>query len=279
MQLTPLSTALGAEVTGLDIDALSAGVYDELNAAFLEHHLLCLRSPPLSEVRFAEVARCFGTPQLQLLRKKRSGAAPEVSVLESTYRNREAKPADLSEVRLSGWHTDDSYFARPAKATMLQALAIPSSGGQTKFCNTRKAWEDLEPDLQAKLRPLKAVHCYDTPRARARADRRTAQEQSETPDVEHPLVRTHEDSGGESLYFNPNRTDHILGLDRKESDALLDSLYAHMTQAKYQYHHEWQVGDILLWDNRCLVHAVNTDYPVGETRRHQRILLEGTVPV
>ena len=177
MQLTPLSTALGAEVTGLDIDALSAGVYDELNAAFLEHHLLCLRSQPLSEVRFAEVARCFGTPQLQLLRKKRSDAAPEVSVLESTYRNREAKPADLSEVRLSGWHTDDSYFARPAKATMLQALAIPSSGGQTKFCNTRKAWEDLEPDLQAKLRPLKAVHCYDTPRAPARADRRTAQEQ------------------------------------------------------------------------------------------------------
>lgn len=278
MRITPLSNALGAEVTRLDIDDLNDAVRNALGNAFLEHHLLCLRSAPLSASRFAAVARCFGTPQLQLIRNKRSGAAPEVSVLESTYKNPESKPDDLAQVRLSGWHTDDSYFAQPAKATMLQALEIPSSGGQTKFCNTRLAWEDLDAEMQARLSHLKAIHSYDTPRASARAERRSTEEQAETPDVEHPLIRTHDDSGRQSIYFNPNRTDRVLGMSRPQSEEILDFLYQHMTQPKYQYHHEWRTGDILLWDNRCLVHAVNTDYPVGETRRHQRILLEGPVP-
>ena len=96
--------------------------------------------------------------------------------------------------------------------------------------------------------------------------------------MEHPLIRTHDDSGRQSIYFNPNRTARVLGMRRAQSEEILDFLNQHMTQPKYQYHHEWRTGDILLWDNRCLVHAVNTDYPVGETRRHQRILLEGPIP-
>jgi taurine dioxygenase len=260
------------------LDDLTDETSADLLDAFFTHHLLCLRTPPLSEVEFGHVARCFGNPQLQLIRKRRSALAPEVSLLDSTYKTPEAKPNNLNTLRLSSWHTDDSYFSRPAKATMLQALEIPSAGGQTKFCNTRKAWEDLDCGLKEKLAPLKAIHSYDTPRARARAEPRTAQEKTETPDVEHPLVRTHEDTGAKSIYFNPNRTDRILGMARKESDELLDFLYDHVTQERYQYAHEWRTGDILLWDNRCLLHAVNTDFPVGEPRRHQRILLEGNVP-
>jgi taurine dioxygenase len=92
------------------------------------------------------------------------------------------------------------------------------------------------------------------------------------------LIRTHESSGVKAIYFNPNRTDRIEGMARDESDALLDDLYAHITAPKHQYHHRWRVGDVVFWDNRCLIHAVNTDYPVGQERRHQRILLEGTTP-
>lgn len=279
MEISQFDGPLGAEVRGLAGTTPSASEARALLDAFLEHHLLCIRGDPLSEPDFAALARCFGTPQLQLLRKKRSGTAPEVSMLDSTYRSADAKPADLRRMRLTGWHTDDSYFARPAKATMLQALAIPSRGGQTLFCNTRRAWEDLPPDRQAELAPLRAVHGYDTVRAPARAEARTTEEAAETPDVEHPLVRTHDDTGAKAIYFNPNRTDRVVGYPREESDALLDALYAHMTRPCYQYRHEWQVGDILIWDNRCLVHAVNMDFPVGEPRRHQRILLEGGVPV
>jgi taurine dioxygenase len=279
MEIVPLSPVLGADVRGMTVNGLTPELAAELQESFHAHHLLCFRGEPLCASDFAELSRCFGTAQQQLIRSKRSAQAPEVSVLESTYKTPQTKPDDLGQVRLSHWHTDDSYFAKPAKATMLQALNIPSSGGQTLFCNTVKAWDELDPALKSEIRNLRAIHGYDTPRAPARAEKRTEQEAAETPDVAHPLVRTHEESGRQAIYFNPNRTDHIVGIDRKRSDEILDTLYAHMTQECYQYHHEWTAGDILLWDNRCLLHAVNTDFPVGERRRHQRILLQGTVPV
>lgn len=280
MRITPLCDALGAEVVGLDIaGGLDGDTIVALNSAFLDHHLLCIRCAPLTPQAFVRLARCFGAPQLQLLRHRRHDEAPEVSMLNSTYETPEDKPDDLTRVRLSGWHTDDSYFAEPAKATMLQSLEIPSSGGQTKFANTRQAYADLAEEMRRRLDGLSAVHSYDTMRAPARAVKLTQEETAETPDVVHPLVRTHEDTGVKAIYFNPNRTDRIVGMERQESDALLDELYAHVTQPRYQYQHHWRVGDLLLWDNRCLLHAVNTDYPVGEARRHQRILLKGGVPV
>lgn len=280
IQIKALSDTLGAEIVGLDLAGPVEGSdLAALRSAFLEHHLLCFRSNTLAPADFARVARYFGEPQLQLLRNQRVADVPEVSILESTYKSAEDKPDDLALVRLSGWHTDDSYFEIPAKATVLQILAQPTSGGETRFCNTRRAYEDLNDEMKQRLSGLKAVHSYDTMRAPGRAQARSAIEARETPDVVHPLVRTHEDTGKKAIYFNPNRTDHIVGMDRKSSDELLDWLYAHMTQPKYRYDHEWRRGDILLWDNRCLIHSVNTDYPVGQKRMHQRILLKGTRPV
>lgn len=280
LEIRPLSDALGADVSGLDLTRpLDDETKKNIQDAFLKHHLLCFRSQPLEAAEFARVAGYFGTPQLQLIRKKRHGATPAVSILESTYKRPEDKPDDMRLVRLSGWHTDDSYFAVPAKATMLQSIRIPGSGGETKFCNMRQAWLDLPEETQRRLDGLRAVHSYDTKRAPARAIKLTEEEKAETPDVDHPLVRTHEDTGEKTIYFNSNRTDRVVGMDREESNALLDMIYAHVTQPKYQYHHKWRVGDILLWDNRCMMHAVNMDFPVGQTRLHQRILLEGTRPV
>ena len=280
MKITPLSDVLGAEVEGLDLtETIDDETIGTLNDAFFEHHLLCFRSAPLTPEQFARTARFFGAPQLQLLRKRRHGDVPEVSILESTYKKPEHKPDELSLMRLSGWHTDDSYFAMPAKATMLQSLEIPDSGGQTKFCNMRAAYRDLPDAQKQRLDDLKAVHGYDTMRAPARAAARTKVEEDETPEVVHPLIRTHDDTKEKTIYVNTNRTDRIVGMERAESDTLLDEICAHVTQPKYQYQHEWQVGDVLLWDNRCLMHAVNMDFPVGQTRLHQRILLEGSAPV
>lgn len=279
LEFKPLSPALGAEVIGLDLGRpLAADEVVAVNEAFLEHHLLCVRAQPLTPAAFDRFARAFGAPKLQLLRDRRDAEAPTVSLLDSTYRRPEDKPDDLALVRLSGWHTDDSYFAVPAKATLLQSLALPSCGGETRFCNARRAYEDLPEDAKARLLPLRAVHSYDTPRAKARAVKLKPEEAAETPDVAHPLIRTHEDTGAKAIYLNPNRTDRIEGMERAESDRLLDWLHAHMTQPKYRYDHKWLLGDILLWDNRCLVHSVNMDFPVGERRLHQRILLEGVRP-
>lgn len=279
LQVRPLGEALGAEIVGLDpARPLDPETVAAINDAFFNHHLLCIRAAPMPASDFDRLARAFGEPKVQLLRDKRHAEVTTVSILESTYRRPEDKPDDLSMVRLSGWHTDDSYFEVPAKATMLQSLDLPSSGGQTRFCNTRRAYEELPEATRRRLQGMRAVHGYDTMRAPARAVKRTAEEIADTPDVVHPLVRTHDDTGARAIYFNPNRTDRIEGLERAESDALLDMLYAHMTQPKYRYDHEWRLGDVLLWDNRCLVHSVNTDFPVGQTRRHQRILLHGTRP-
>lgn len=280
IEIHPLSEALGAEVRGLDLEQpIAPADVAALREAFLDSHFLCLRSEPIDAASFARLARHFGEPQLQLLREFRHDAVPEVSFLRSTYETAEDKPDDLAEVRLSGWHTDDSYFEIPAKITMLQSLAIPDSGGQTRFCNTRKAYADMPDETKQRLDGLKAVHGYDTARAPARAHARTVDEENETPDVAHPLVRTHEDSGREAIYFNSNRTDRVVGMARADSDALLDAIHEHITQPRYRYDHTWRLGDVLIWDNRCLIHSVNTDYPVGQKRLHQRILLKGTRPV
>ncbi len=280
MKIEPLSDALGAKVTNLNLEKeVADSDLILLNEAFLKYHLLCIEGNPLSSSKFAKFAAVFGEPQMQLLRHRWDKENPEVSILESTYKTPDSKPKDLNLVRLSGWHTDDSYFEKPAKATVLQALAIPSSGGQTRFSNTRKAFEEMPETVKSNITELIAVHSYDTIRANARAQKLTTEETNETKDVEHPLVRTHEDTNLKSIYFNPNRTDRIIGMGREESDNLLDVIYAWVTKEEFQYHHEWRLGDILLWDNRCLLHSVNVDYPIGETRKHQRVLLKGTRPV
>jgi len=279
LQIKPLDDTLGAEVTGiawdLDVDAAQTA---RVREALLKFHLVCLRSQPLTVANFATVARYFGEPQLQLLRDARDADVAEVSVFDSTYKCAEDKPADLRLDRRSGWHTDDSYFAVPAKITLLQALEIPSSGGETRFCNARAAFNDLSENEKMQLDGLRAVHSYDTLRAPARAKKRNAAEVADTADVVHPLIRTHDDTGDKAIYFNSNRTDRVVDMERAASDALLDRLHAHMTQPKYQYHHRWQLGDILMWDNRSVTHSVNMDFPVGQRRIHQRILLQGEVP-
>ena len=279
LNIRPLDDALGAEVSGLDLSQpLSDAEQDAIQRAFLDCHLLCFRSDPLSPHDFSALSRHFGDPQRQLIRKTRHGDIPEVSMLDSTYKRQEDKPADFRLNRKAGWHTDDSYFEVPAKITLLQSIEIPDSGGHTLFCNTRTAYEDLTDEEKRRVDGLQAVHAYDTMRAPARAAKRTKEEEAETPEVVHPLIRTHEDTGAKAFYFNPNRTDRIVGMARAESDALLDWVHETVTQDKYRYDHKWRVGDILIWDNRCLVHAVNVDFPVGQTRLHQRILLKGSRP-
>ena len=279
LDIKPLGQALGAEVTGINwAHAVDPDIITAITAALHEFHLVCLRTEPLPAQTFAGIGGCFGEPQIQLLRQHRVDDAPCVSIFDSSYASADDKPEDLSLNRRSGWHTDDSYFAIPAKVTLLQALQIPASGGETRFCNARAAYEDLSVDMKAQLEKLQAVHSYDTMRAPARATSRSVDEEDDTPDVIHPLIRTHDGNGRKAIYFNSNRTDHVVGMKRAESDALLDQIHAHMTQSRYQYHHPWQIGDVLMWDNGSVTHSVNMDFPIGQKRIHQRILLKGIKP-
>ena len=212
-----------------------------------------------------------------MLRYKRSGDVPEVSVMVTTLMA--DGTTDKTAIRAEDWHTDNSYFAVPAKATLLHGIEIPSRGGSTWFCNMHSVYEALPATLRQRIDGLRAIHGYDTPRARNRPSARTPQEIAETPDVEHPLVRTHPETGRKALYLNPNRLDRIVGLERAESDALLDALADEARKPQHHFGHVWQAGDIVIWDNRATMHRVMIDYPMGEPRIMQRVLIEGDKPV
>jgi taurine dioxygenase len=277
LKIVPLEGAIGARIEGLDRStAREPQVAAALNAALAEHLLLVIPGPVMTPVEMRDFSSAFGRPVPQLLRYKRTGDIPEVSVMVSTLKA--DGTTDKTALRAEDWHTDDSYMATPAKATLLHAIEIPSHGGRTWFCNMRAAWEALPETTRQRIDGMRAIHGYDTARARNRPSPRTAQEIAETPDVEHPLVRTHPDNGKKALYLNFNRLDRIVGLERAESDALLDELAEHTREARFHAGHRWTVGDCVIWDNRATMHRVDVDYPLGENRIMQRVLIAGDKP-
>jgi len=276
-EIVPSQGALGARIEGLDRSrANEPAVASLLNRALAEHLLVVVPGGRMAPEETLAFARAFGQPRTQLLRYKRSGDVPEVSVMVSTLMA--DGTTDKTAIRAEDWHTDDSYFAVPAKATLLHGIEIPSSGGATWFCNMHSVYEALPARLRQRIDGLRAIHGYDTPRARNRPSARTPQEIAETPDVEHPLVRTHPETGRKAVYLNPNRLDRIVGLERAESDALLDELVEEARKPQHHFGHVWQAGDIVVWDNRATMHRVVIDYPVGESRIMQRVLIEGDKP-
>ncbi len=275
--VVPMDGALGARIEGLDrAEAGRPEIAATLNGALAEHLLVVVPGKPMTPVEMRDFAKAFGKPRAQLLRYKRAGEVPEVSVMVSTLMA--DGTTDKTALRSEDWHTDDSYFATPAKATLLHSIEKPSCGGNTWFCNMRAAYAALPEKTKQRIDGMRAVHAYDTARASNRPSARTAQEIAETPDVEHPLVRTHPDNGQKALYLNFNRLDHIVGLERAESDGLLDELAAHVRQPRFHTAHEWAVGDVVIWDNRATMHRVDVDYPMGEKRVMQRVLIEGDRP-
>ena len=279
LQVRPLSKTFGAEIVGnISFDNLSKKNIDFLNYNFIKYQLICMRGKPLNAVRLLKIANYFGKPHKEITRQHWISKAPEISLLDSSYKNYEEKPKNPKLNRRNGWHTDHSFTKMPPKATILHGHKVTSKAGHTRFCNTKKAYEDLHENKKLFYNKLKVVHSYDTIRAPARAVERTAEEKNETPDVVHPLIRAHDDNGSKSIYFNSNRTDRVLGYSRKESDKLLDEIHLHTTKLKYRYDHKWKIGDIVIWDNRNLIHSVNVNYPIGEPRIHLRTILKGKKP-
>ncbi len=277
-EVVPCQGPLGARIEGLDRSRASEPATAALlNRALAEHLLVVVPGDRMAPAETLAFAKAFGTPRTQLLRYKRSGEVPEVSVMVSTLMA--DGTTDKTAIRAEDWHTDDSYFAIPAKATLLHGIEIPSRGGSTWFCNMHSVYEALPAKLRQRIDGMRAIHGYDTRRARNRPSARTAQEIAETPDVEHPLVRTHPDTARKALYLNPNRLDRIVGLERAESDALLDELADEARKPQHHFGHVWRAGDIVIWDNRATMHRVVIDYPMGEPRVMQRVLIEGEKPV
>jgi taurine dioxygenase len=277
MKVVPLDAPLGARIEGICWqDATRPDIGAVLNKALGEYLLVVVPGQPMTAPLMRDFASAFGKPRAQLLRYKRNDEVPEVSTMVSTLMA--DGTTDKTALRSEDWHTDDSYMAVPAKATLLHNMETPSHGGRTWFCNMHSVYEALPESTRKRIDGKRAIHAYDTARARNRPSTRTAQEIAETPDVEHPLVRTHPDTGRKALYLNFNRLDRIVGLERAESDALLDELATEARKPRHHFGHQWTVGDCVVWDNRATMHRVDVDYPMGERRIMQRVLIEGDQP-
>ena len=266
----------GRIITDLDLTrSLTPAAENRLRAAAVESRVFCVRGSVLEPAAFLAAARALGTPQLQVLRDRRLDDIPEISIISNRQRDRlgDNKPQVIGRQ----WHTDDSYLAVPCALTLLHALAVPESGGDTMFTDMVAAYEALPGELKGRAAGLHAVHKYLSRRNSSPVPVRSAEEEAETPDVVHPLVRTHPVTGRKALYINANRIDHVAELPLDEGDALLDELIAHATQPRFVYRHRWQVGDLIIWDNRVTMHRVMADF--GDTHREMmRILLRGSTP-
>lgn len=276
-QSEKLGGHMAVAVSGIDLGHLpDAAAQQALIDALHDNLVLCIRGQRLDPPAFLAAMSRFGTP----MRRKQLACTPEcadVNIISSEDRDELGDGKRI--VNGANWHTDDSFMREPCSLTMLYGIEIPSRGGDTQFANMYAAYEDLPADTRTRIDPLKVVHKYSSSRKLSRISTRPADEMAAMPEATHPLVRTHPDTRRKALYLNPNRMEEIVGLDRAESDRLLDELIAHATQPKYQYRHIWRQGDIVIWDNRCTLHKANADYPEGERRLMHRVIVAGTAPV
>jgi taurine dioxygenase len=278
LALEKLGETLGIAAMGADLNRpLDGATADALHRALLENLVLCVRGQSLTPAAYLEAMRGFGRPLPQVRIASRHPEIPEIMILSSEDRDEMGDGKRL--VVGAHWHSDDSYKPVPCSLTMLYGLAVPETGGDTQFTNMCRAYDDLAPEMKQRIAGLQVVHKYDSPRKGTAVATLRADEAAQLPDVVHPLVRRHPETRRQALYMNPNRMSHILGLERAESDRLLDELTRHAIEPRYQYRHKWRPGDIVIWDNRCTMHKANADYPAGAKRLMHRIIVEGTVPV
>jgi taurine dioxygenase len=278
LALQPLGENAGIAAEGLDLNRpVDAADVDALRRALLDRLVLCIRGQTLPPLAYRDAMRVFGRPMMQLSERARHPEVDEIMILSSEDRDTKGDGGKL--VVGAAWHTDDSYKAVPCSLTILYGVEVPETGGDTQFVNMYRAYDALPPETRERIAGMRVIHKYDSSRKQNKIATRTESERAQTPDVTQPLVRTHPETGRKALYLNPNRMEQVVGLDRAESDALLDALTVHATQPKFQYRHKWQRGDILIWDNRCTMHKANADYPEGSRRFMHRLILEGTVPV
>ena len=274
MTVTPHPGA-GIEISGVDVRSLGDAEFEEIRALFHHHGLVFLRGQQLSETDHIDLARRFGTINVNRFFLKHP-EHPEIAMV--------AKEAD-QRLNVGGfWHTDHSYDVEPALGSVLVARELPTSGGDTKFLSTYDAFEALPPGLQDRLRDLRAVHsakhAFGTTAARVRGwiDPHVMSENTEVADaletVTHPAVIRHPLSGREALFVNPSFTIRFDGWSTVRSAPLLAQIYARVLRARRIASFRWEPGSVAIWDNRATWHNAKNDYR-GQRRVMHRITIDG----
>jgi taurine dioxygenase len=269
----PVAGAIGAEIHGVDLlDDVSDALIQTIRKTWLEYGVVFFRDQPLSPSQFQAFAERFG----QIIEYPFVKGLPDhpmiIPVLKLPHERH-----NFGGV----WHTDTAYLPAPPMATMLIAREIPAKGGDTLFASGYAAYEALSPGLQATLATLKAANSSAKAEVtKTREDRIADSATAKAGEAlvgEHPVIRTHPETGRQSLYVNPAHTTHFVGWTEQESAPLLNYLFAHQVRPEFTCRFSWQPDSIAFWDNRCVLHNPINDYH-GSKRLLHRVTLKGDIP-
>lgn len=268
MRISKLAENIGAEVTGIDLcRPVDDATRRQLNAAAVEHIVLVIRGQNFLPEQYLAAASLFGEPMEQHTTPYALPQCPLVHEVSSL-----AKDASGQRVKFGGrWHTDHSNHQIPPKYTMLYAVRLPDSGGGTSFVDMRASYRSLPDAFKRCIADLQTA----TPAFGAAKDEKGT---DLAAPVIHPLVRTIPDNGAKALYFHPNKTDYIVGMMPEATHTLIDELMAHTLRPEFMYTHNWKKGDMLIWDNRTVMHKANFDYDPAQHRLMHRIMIKGERP-
>ena len=271
--LRPLSPALAAEVIGLDLrQPLDSATRDAVYAAFVRHHVLCFRDQALNKDQQIAFTQQFGTLERHIA-SNRGADNP----LVHTVSNLDAQGVPSGKVGSQAWHSDKSFRPEPSLATVLHAVTLPPEGGNTCFADMTAAYDALDAAEQAELDGVRVIHSWELSRQKS-GQQATPEEVRDAPPMSHPLVRVHPDTGRKSLFMGEHAS-HFDGRPMAEGRARLATLQAHATQDQFVYRHHWRPGDMLMWDNRCLLHRADPNFDAAlYPRVLHRTCLRGTSP-
>ncbi len=283
VRIRPTGAALGADVEGADLANLDQHDFAAIRQGLQDHLVLRLRGSAIDDRDFLGLARRFGEiepPEAHTRTAEMTvPGCPEMSIISNLIEDGIAKgEAGDGELR---WHTDHGFMARPVALSMLLARAVPAAGGETSFANMYQAYDELPAGLKARIAGLEVKHQAShssTGQRRPGFLHLESDDPRELPGALHPIVRTHPETGKKALYLGRRFGAYIPPLPLEDSEALLDQLWEHATRAQLAWTQRWQVGDLIVWDNRCTLHRREAFAGHGLRRLH-RLMTRGDRPV
>ena len=275
VDVVPLSKHIGAEICGIDLrTALDADTIKQIHQAWLDHSVLLFRNQSFSQEDLLRVTGYFGeiaplTRPAKFFPKGYARLLPNIMMISNIRENGETIGA-LPDGEMQ-FHHDQIHSEVPHNGTLLYSLEVPSYGGDTLFASGYAAYDTLDPAIKSQLACRRAFHHYNYG-STVRGDSRGVEAFSQAV---HPVLRTHDETGRKAIYVNRLMTTRIENLPEAESDALLQALFDHSEKPEFIYRHVWRVGDLIVWDNRCSMHA-RDDFPSDQRRLMLRTTVKGT---
>ena len=276
--VTPLHPALGATIRGVDLrQPMDPETFQEIHDAWMEHLVVVFPDQPITDEEHVAFTRYFGEPEIFHQSIIRSRALKEIFRVSNVDDDNNLMPPShptVQQVSLAQlWHTDSSYRQMPCVGSLLHGVEISRTGGETQFINMYSVYDELPDSLKRQIENRRARHDFGNLHRLRDLKPLTEAEKAAMPPAWQPMVRRHPVTGRKSLYISPIYNDAVEGLDDAAARQLIDDLTAFADQPRFTYKHRWEPHDVLMWDNRCTVHAVTPHDPAERRVMHRTTIM------